>query len=189
MLSGLHPIVDLNTMELLELEDVDPGPPPKVMGEYIPRLVPGLKLRDDVKTLEITQPEGPSFTLDGHELRWQKWSMRLGFNYREGLVIHTVAYEDAGRCRQIAHRAASERFYGTVLVDPRRRPRPCQFPTPTTSPCSGSTTPRRAPVTRAGAPARSITPPTTRRTCSIPTATTSRSSTTTGTSRCRRLGA
>ena len=87
--SGLHPIVDLNTMELLELEDGDPGPPPKIMGEYAPQLVPGLQLRDDVKPLEITQPDGASFTLDGNQLRWQKWSMRLGFNYREGLVLHT----------------------------------------------------------------------------------------------------
>ncbi len=30
--------------------------------------------------------------------------MRLGFNYREGLVIHTVAYEDGGRVRPVAHR-------------------------------------------------------------------------------------
>ena len=29
MLSGLHPVVDLNTMELLELEDVRPRPGPE----------------------------------------------------------------------------------------------------------------------------------------------------------------
>ena len=90
MLSGLHPVVDMNTMELLELEDVDPGPAPAIMGEYTPALVPGLKQRTDVRALEITQPEGPSFTLDGNQLQWQKWSMRLGFNFREGLVIHTL---------------------------------------------------------------------------------------------------
>ena len=64
------------------------------MGEYRPDLVPGLVQRTDVKALEIVQPEGPSFTLDGNELRWQNWSMRLGFNYREGLVIHRVGYDD-----------------------------------------------------------------------------------------------
>ena len=36
------------------------------MGEYVPHLVPGLRLREDVKPLEITQPEGASFTLDGN---------------------------------------------------------------------------------------------------------------------------
>ena len=44
MLAGLHPIIDLNAMELLELEDDDPGPPPEIMGEYAPALVPGLSL-------------------------------------------------------------------------------------------------------------------------------------------------
>ena len=59
------------------------------MGEYVPRLVPGQRLRDDLKPLEITQPDGVSFTLEGNLLRWQRWSMRLGFNPREALVIHT----------------------------------------------------------------------------------------------------
>ena len=27
--------------------------------------------------------DGVSFTLDGHQLRWQRWSMRLGFTPRE----------------------------------------------------------------------------------------------------------
>src|ERR1700753_4906 len=74
------------------------------MGEYAPQLVPGLRLRDGVKPLQISQPAGASFTLDGNELRWQNWSMRLGFNYREGLVLHLVGYEAAGNVRPIAHR-------------------------------------------------------------------------------------
>jgi len=74
------------------------------MGEYVPRLVPGLALRDDVRPLRVHQPDGVSFALDGHELRWQRWSMRIGFNHREGLVLHTVGYEDAGRTRPVAHR-------------------------------------------------------------------------------------
>ena len=122
MLSGLHPVVDLNTMELLELEDVDPGPPPPVMGEYAPALVPGLRLRADVKPLDITQPAGASFTLDGNELRWQKWSMRLGFNFREGLVIHTLGYEDAGRTRKVAHRLSF-----AEMVVPYRDPTPDHY--------------------------------------------------------------
>src|SRR5579859_5664656 len=39
--TGLHPVVDLNTMTLLELEDgYQAGDPPNVMGEYLPRLIP-----------------------------------------------------------------------------------------------------------------------------------------------------
>jgi primary-amine oxidase len=103
-LSGLHFVVDMNTLELLEIEDSSPGERPRTMGEYIPRLVPGQRLREDVKPLEIAQPDGASFTLDGHLLEWQRWTMRLGFNPREGLVIHALGYRDGGRLRPVAHR-------------------------------------------------------------------------------------
>jgi primary-amine oxidase len=119
---GLHPIVDLDTMELLELEDEDAGPPPEIMGEYAPGLVPGLVERADLRPLQITQPDGPSFTLEGNLLRWQKWSMRLGFNYREGLVIHALGYEDGGRLRRIAHRLSF-----AEMVVPYRDPTPDHY--------------------------------------------------------------
>jgi primary-amine oxidase len=101
--SGMHPVVDLNRMELLELED-DPGAgdAPEVMGEYLPELI-GTPLRE-VPPLQITQPDGVAFTLDGRLLCWQNWEMRLGFNHREGLVLHTVGFRDGGRLRPVAHR-------------------------------------------------------------------------------------
>ncbi len=101
---GLRPIVDLNRMELLELQDVYDLGRPHVMGEYAPQHVPGLEPREDSRPLEISQPQGVSFTLQGNELRWQRWRVRLGFNYREGLVLHQLGYEDHGRVRSIAHR-------------------------------------------------------------------------------------
>ncbi|MFN0156382.1 MAG: primary-amine oxidase [Gaiella sp.] len=101
---GVCPIVDMNTMELLALEDDVVIDPPGVMGEYVPRHVPGLVLRGDVKPLEIVQREGPSFTLAGHLLEWQNWSLRIGFTTREGLVLHQIGYRDGDRLRPIAHR-------------------------------------------------------------------------------------
>ena len=92
------------------------------MGEYAPELMPGLTLRDDVSRLEITQPDGLSFTLEGNELRWQKWSLRIGFNYREGLVLHQLGYEDGGRVRPIAHRLSF-----AEMVVPYRDPSPDHY--------------------------------------------------------------
>ena len=103
-LSGLHFVVDMNTLELLEVQDESDVDRPRTMGEYVPALVPGQQLRDDIKPLDIVQPEGASFRLDGNRLEWQRWSMRLGFNPREGMVIHTLGYEDGGRVRPVAHR-------------------------------------------------------------------------------------
>jgi len=101
--TGLHPVIDLNTMTLLELEDSDPGDrPPDVMGEYLPSLIP-MPLRD-VTPLTISQPEGVGFTLEGRSLSWQNWRLRIGFNHREGLVLHQVAFQDGPRLRPVAHR-------------------------------------------------------------------------------------
>ena len=104
-LYGLVGAVDINALELLRLDDHAPGtPPPPPGGDY--RNGGGRPYRSDVKPLEITQPDGPGFALDGHGVRWQNWDLRIGFHPREGLVLHDIAYHDAGERRQICHRAS-----------------------------------------------------------------------------------
>ena len=103
LISGLKIIVDVNTLEVLEIEDHHDYGLPEVDGEYDPQ-VRGTQERTDLKPLEISQPEGVSFTVDGNEVRWQNWSMRLGFNFREGPVIYQVAFDDQGTKRDIAYR-------------------------------------------------------------------------------------
>lgn len=44
--------------------------------------------------------------MEGNLIKWQRWQIRISFNWREGLVLHNVAYEDEGRLRPILHRAA-----------------------------------------------------------------------------------
>jgi primary-amine oxidase len=106
--SGLHCVVDLNSMELLRVEDNGGVDPPSPMGEYVPQHIPerirSTSQREPLKPLHVTQPEGPSFTLDGNLLQWQNWSLRVGFNHREGMTLHTVGYRDGDRTRPIAHR-------------------------------------------------------------------------------------
>ena len=97
-------LVDLSSMTVVRVDDGDPLPVPGESGDY--RDGGGSPYRDDQRALEITQPDGPSFTLDGRELRWQRWSMRVGFSNREGLVLHELAYEDGSEARSICHRAS-----------------------------------------------------------------------------------
>ncbi len=101
--SGLKVIVDMNTMEVLQIEDHHDHGLPEVSGEYVPELR-GIEPRTDLKPLQITQPEGVSFTVDGNEIRWQGWSFRVGFNYREGPVLYQVAIDDNGVMRDVAYR-------------------------------------------------------------------------------------
>jgi primary-amine oxidase len=104
--------VDLDTSTVLAVDD-EVVPLPPQAGNYAPELASdGTNFpvfsgpRADVKPIEITQPEGPSFTLDGHEIRWQKWHLFIGYTPREGLVLHRVRYADGGRERSILNRAS-----------------------------------------------------------------------------------
>jgi primary-amine oxidase len=117
--SGLKLVVDMNTMELLEIQDgPDPGRP-EVMGEYTPAHVPGYAARTTRRPLQVVQPEGASFTLEGHALSWENWRLRLGFTYREGLVLHGVGWADGETVRPIAHRLSF-----AEMVVPYRDPTP-----------------------------------------------------------------
>lgn len=102
----LVPLVDLNKGEVVRLEHY--GPPKEVPSldvNYHSSFTEG-EWRTDIKPLDIVQPEGPSFTISGNLVQWQKWQFRVGFNYREGLVLHQVAYEDQGRLRPVMYRAS-----------------------------------------------------------------------------------
>jgi primary-amine oxidase len=105
-LHGLTAVVDLDEMRVLRLDDVSPGTPVPsgAGGDY--RDGGGRPYRDDVRRFEISQPDGPSFTLAGRHLAWQRWDMRIGFHPREGLVLHDIGYTDGGERRQICHRAS-----------------------------------------------------------------------------------
>jgi len=113
-IEGVITLVDLDRMEVVEVEDHGVVPLPTRDGNYTaeaigsPRNVPHFPAgqRADLRRLEINQPEGPSFELSGHELHWQKWRLRIGFTPREGLVLHTVGYEDGARLRPILYRAS-----------------------------------------------------------------------------------
>ena len=104
------PVVDLNAKKVVAIHGLE-RPPPKIPTKSVNYH------RDLVKTnsylesswrderlaaLDIVQPEGPSFTVTGNRVDWQKWSFRVGFNYREGLVLHNVCFDG----RLVMHRAS-----------------------------------------------------------------------------------
>mmetsp|Transcript_4045 Transcript_4045/g.5554 ORF Transcript_4045/g.5554 Transcript_4045/m.5554 type:complete len:864 (-) Transcript_4045:369-2960(-) len=125
------PVVDLNTRKVVRIDgmdmdtdmdtDMDDGelarmknkqkPPPKIPNlsvNYHRNLLSTnsylqTKWREDrLRELNVVQPDGPSFHVHGNFVTWQNWSFRVGFNYREGLVLHDVQYEG----RNVLHRAS-----------------------------------------------------------------------------------
>ncbi len=130
-----HPIdrvtalVDLGRMEVVDVTDHELLSVPDTPGEYIPELMltkdgnrPRFsQLRDDVAQISITEPLGPSWRVDGHLVEWQKWSVRLGWTVREGLVLHELTYNDRGNVRPVLHRASI-----SEMVVPYGDPSPTQ---------------------------------------------------------------
>ncbi|MFC6356263.1 primary-amine oxidase [Luethyella okanaganae] len=116
---GLIVHFDLDAMTILRVEDHGGAPIPMNSGNYTAEslnhpdnvaFTPDGP-RPELAPLDITQPAGAGFTLDGWKLEWGKWDLRIGFNAREGLVLYEVGYSDEGRRRPIAHRlSVSEMF-------------------------------------------------------------------------------
>ena len=100
-IANLHPVVDLRRMKLVRVDDFGVVPLPPESTSFIHP-----SPRTDLRPLEIEQKEGPSFMVEGNLVRWQKWQFRLGFHVRDGLILHTIGYEDQGMLRPIMHRAS-----------------------------------------------------------------------------------
>jgi primary-amine oxidase len=115
---GLHAVVDLDDMSVVRVDDLGVVPLPPGTGNYTTGSGTG---RAGLAPIELRQPAGVSFQVDGWEVRWQNWRFRLGFNAREGLVLHTIGYADHGRLRAVIHRASV-----AELVIPYGDPRPFQ---------------------------------------------------------------
>ena len=97
-------IVDLNSGDVVQLQDDRAIPVPSAAGNYLPKYVG--EARTDLKPISITQPEGASFTVTGNHVRWADWSFRVGFTPREGLVLHQLRFRDKGVERPVINRAS-----------------------------------------------------------------------------------
>jgi len=97
-------VVDLYKMEVIRIEEYPVAPLPPEAGNWAREYIP--EIRKDLKPVDIVQPEGPSFTVTGNLVEWQKWKFRVGFTSREGLVLHTISYNDDGAERPVLYRAS-----------------------------------------------------------------------------------
>ncbi len=119
-IEGIRPVVDLNTMTVLRVEEYEHRPLPPRDGNYAADRMPGF--RTGIKPLVIEQPEGPSFTVTGNVVAWQNWSCVVGFSAREGLTLHHLRYRDGDRDRSILYRASLNE-----MVVPYGDPGPTQY--------------------------------------------------------------
>ena len=97
---GLICHVDLTAGKVVALEDHGVIPMPTASGRF--DSAHQEHTRGDLKDLEITQPQGASFEVDGYHVRWQGYDLHVGFHPVNGLVLHQVSLQD----RPLLYRAA-----------------------------------------------------------------------------------
>ena len=103
---GLVVYIDTIAQKVDRLLDLQVVPVPENHGNYTDPELTG-PVRTTQKPIEITQPEGASFTVDaGNHVQWEKWSLDIGFDMREGLVLYNIAFNDKGVDRRILDRAS-----------------------------------------------------------------------------------
>ncbi len=119
-IEGVVAVVDLIARRVVDLVDEDVVPIPRRVRNFDSASL-GTP-RTSLRALDVVQPEGPSFTVAGHEVRWENWRFRVGFTPREGLVLHQLRIQDGACERSILHRASV-----TEMVVPYGDPGPSHY--------------------------------------------------------------
>lgn len=99
-IEGLNATVDIATGEVIEVWDRGDVPVPRGEANYDRTFQ--ATVRQDLRPINVVQPEGVSFKMDGHRLTWADWDLRIGFNAREGLTLHDIKIDG----RPVMYRAS-----------------------------------------------------------------------------------
>lgn len=99
-IEGINAVVDIKAAKVVRVDDYGAVPIPMTEINYEAQFRD--EFRAALKPLDIVQPEGASFVLDGHKITWDKYALVIGFNAREGLTLHDISYDG----RSLVHRAS-----------------------------------------------------------------------------------
>jgi len=107
LVEGLGVRVDLAGGRVEEIFEA-PLPPP-VRANAAPTAASGRgSTRAEGRPLQplvVTQPNGPSFSLRGSEILWDRWRIHFGVHPRRGLEVFDVAIVDGAQTRPVLYRA------------------------------------------------------------------------------------
>ncbi|KAG7666185.1 AMO1 [[Candida] subhashii] len=109
------PVVDLNELKVIHIDipdrrrKVSRHPhssfhPKHIAEKFGTKQNPSGYRQNDDFPINVTQPEGVSFNMDGHVMNWQNFQFHIGFNYREGIVLSDITINDHGKVRPLFHR-------------------------------------------------------------------------------------
>ncbi|GMP77054.1 hypothetical protein CsSME_00033465 [Camellia sinensis var. sinensis] len=112
-IEGMTVTVDLEMMKIKGYYDRLMVPVPKGEGTDYRGSKQKPPFGPSVERIAVLQSDGPSFTIDGHTVRWAKWEFHLGFDMRAGPIISLASIYDLDKdeYRRVLYRAfVSELF-------------------------------------------------------------------------------
>jgi primary-amine oxidase len=111
-IEGVYILADLTTQKVLKVVDNEPVP---MSSSDINYEVGPAVARPGTKPLVVTQPEGPSYTVEGGkgggEVVWQDWHFHFRLDPRVGAVLNLVRYQDGDRLRSVMYEGALSEMY------------------------------------------------------------------------------
>jgi primary-amine oxidase len=100
-IEGLIVVMDMHSKEILEFSDDEAVPVP-AGGTDFDRAAVG-KLREHAAPLDVRQPNGPGYTMDGHVVALDRWKFHVRPDSRVGVIISTATWKDGDRERPVLY--------------------------------------------------------------------------------------
>lgn len=107
--NNLVVVVDLTNDKVLRVVDSGPEVRTGPVGGHSPEEIG--PTRAAVNAVEMVQPKGASYALDGHEVNWQNWKFHFRMDARRGLVLSRVRYMDGGKERSVMYQASLSELF------------------------------------------------------------------------------
>lgn len=109
-IANLVAIVDQKTGEVLRVLDDGPidGIPPSIGEHHDEAVGPA---RKPLPPLIISQPEGPGYELDGHQVAWEGWRFQFRVDSRRGIVLSRVGHQAEDEFRSVLYQASLSELF------------------------------------------------------------------------------
>lgn len=109
-IENLVAIVDQKSGEVLRVIDGGSrGAAPPSIGEHHAEAVGSS--RPALPPLILSQPEGPGYVLDGHQVSWEGWRFHFRVDQRRGIVLSQVGHQDGDRFRSVLYQASLSELF------------------------------------------------------------------------------
>lgn len=116
-IEGLVVTLDLDSKEILEIAEEMTAPVPRTNADYDDATIG--ELRAFSAPIEIRQPLGPGFRIEGHVVTWDNWRFHLRSDARVGSIVSTVTWRDGETDRPVLYEGNLSEIF-VPYMDPDR---------------------------------------------------------------------